>query len=534
MKEFIEKHQSQIRGCLSGFDRLVFRGSLRSLNWGTYDKERQVVVASGMENYCWQNKILFKDYGRHVQNVSQRVREQSLKPLVEADVPVEFVRDSGVDKDQLAREIAARRKVERGMVCAISALEPAPTFDYRKSRIVRRLRPCHVLYQYQVHPVLGWMHARLQTWFPFHIQIAINGREWLSRRMQQEGMKYTQVGNCFPWIEDFQQAQQWMNEQLKTSWGELLDGLAMMLNPLHEEIFAQFPASYYWTCYQSEWATDLVFGDAGYLKRLMTVLTPHAVLNFHCGDILRYFGKRVNQNGSIPANFDGQLQANLREYREGERVKFWARGNSLKFYSKAFVAEGSVLRAAETTINHPELFRSYRPKEGGPEDDLEWRPMRKGVADLHQRAVISQQINERLIDALAATDDSSRLEELVAPLQKRVSWKGRRVRGLRPLAEDYRLLEAINRGEFVILGVRNRDLQALLYDKPAANEREQRKRSAAVSRQLRMLRAHGLIHKVPRQHRYQIPTQARAALLAILTAARTSLNEINALRGKAA
>jgi len=304
MKEFIEKHRPQIRGWLSGFDRLVFRGSLRSLNWGTYDGQRQVMVASGMENYCWQNKILFKDYGRHVQRVSQRVRERSLKPWVEAGAAIEFVRDSGVDKDQLARGIAAERKVENGMVCAISALEPAPTFDYRKSRIVRRLRPCHVLYQYQIHPVLGWMHARLQTWFPFHIQIALNGREWLSRRMQQEGMRYTQVGNCFPWIEDFERAQQWMEEQLKTSWTELLDGFAQVLNPLHEEIFEQFPATYYWTCYQSEWASDLVFGDAHYLKRLMTVLTPHALLNFHSADVLRYFGKRINQDGSIPARFD--------------------------------------------------------------------------------------------------------------------------------------------------------------------------------------------------------------------------------------
>jgi hypothetical protein len=34
MKEFIAKHQAQILGVLSGFDRLVFRGTLRGIAYG--------------------------------------------------------------------------------------------------------------------------------------------------------------------------------------------------------------------------------------------------------------------------------------------------------------------------------------------------------------------------------------------------------------------------------------------------------------------------------------------------------------------
>lgn len=33
MNEFIAKHQEEIRGALSGFDRMVLRGNLRAL-WG--------------------------------------------------------------------------------------------------------------------------------------------------------------------------------------------------------------------------------------------------------------------------------------------------------------------------------------------------------------------------------------------------------------------------------------------------------------------------------------------------------------------
>jgi len=40
-------------------------------------------------------------------------------------------------------------------------------------------------------------------------------------------------------------------------------------------------------------------------------------------------------------------------------------------------------------------IRVYRPKEGGPEEDLAWRPMRRGIADLHRRAEVSQKANDR-------------------------------------------------------------------------------------------------------------------------------------------
>jgi hypothetical protein len=56
---------------------------------------------------------------------------------------------------------------------------------------------------------------------------------------------------------------------------------------------------------------------------------------------------------------------------------------------------------------------------------------------------------------------------------------------------------------------------------------EKRRRSARMSRQLSMLRAHGLIQKVPRTHRYQVTTAGRLAITAILTADRASLSQLN-------
>ena len=268
--------------------------------------------------------------------------------------------------------------------------------------------------------------------FPFNIQIAINGREWLARQMDRVGLKYRQQGNCFLWIEDYQEAQKLMDQQLEVNWAERLNGFAHLLNPEHERIFERYATDYYWTCYQSEWATDVTFRDPGVLKRLMGLLLPHGIQSFSSTDVMRYFGKKVNQNGNIPAHFNGTTQIDLKNYREGSRVKYSLNGNSPKFYDKAYSVHGSVLRGAETTINNVKDFRVFRPKEGGPEDDLQWRPMRKGIADLHRRAEVSSKANNRLLDALASVDDSRRVEELTAGIQQHTSCNGRRVRGLRP------------------------------------------------------------------------------------------------------
>jgi len=529
MQDFIKKYRDQINGVLTGFDRLVFRGSLRRLNYGWWCESLGAVVAKGMEEYLWQNQILFKDYQQHVKRWSERVKKASLKPFRERELPVVFLRDPKADKDQLARGIATERGLKSGPVCAISTLEPSPTFEHRGTHIIRRIRPCGVLYHYQIHPEAGWMYARIQTWFPFNIQVGLNGREWLARQMDRQGVKYRQQGNCFVWIEDYEEAQKLMNRQLEMNWAGLLNGLAGELNPVRESIFERYPASYYWTCFQSEWATDIVFREADFLKRLMPLLVRHATLDFSSSDVMRYFGRRVNQSGTIPANFNGTLETDFKRRQEGERVKYRMNGNSAKFYDKAYSEFGGLLRGAETTLNTVGDFRVYRAKEGGPEDDLQWRPMRKGIADLHRRAEVSQKANERLLNALASVDDSRSVEELTAGIQKHTQWVGRRVRALCPWGKDKELLAAANHGEFLINGFRNRDLQALLYTTPAESPAERRRRSSAISRKLRMLRAHGLIQKVSHTHRYHVTATGRAILVAVLTTASTTVHQLNQL-----
>ncbi len=79
------------------------------------------------------------------------------------------------------------------------------------------------------------------------------------------------------------------------------------------------------------------------------------------------------------------------------------------------------------------------------------------------------------------------------------------------------------RGEHLINGFRNRDIRQLLHGDPPADQAAHRKQSAAITRQLRLLRAHGLIQKVPRTHRYQVTDAGRQAITALMAAQTTDV-----------
>ena len=119
------------------------------------------------------------------------------------------------------------------------------------------------------------------------------------------------------------------------------------------------------------------------------------------------------------------------------------------------------------------------------------------------------------------------MEELTATIEKRVRWKGQSVRALHPFEpQDHKLLKAVHRGEFTIAGFRNRDLQNLLYPTPPKTQAEKRRRSTAIGRKLRMLRAHGLIRKRQKSNCYDVTPNGRPILNAILLAHQLTINQL--------
>lgn len=519
MTEFTSKYGTSIAGILNGFDRLVFRGSLR-----------KIAYPFGMEGYLWANQVRLTGFGAHVNEISERVKEAALRCMREAGRTVRYLHSSKDDKEAMARSLAREQKITAGPVCALTCVEPCWGFDIHRNRetkqldLVQRSRKCLYVYQYWQHPDLGWLNARIATWFPFSIQICMNGRTWLARQMDRAGIGYRQQDNCFPWVADWEQAQQLMKTQLQAKWPELLAGIAHLLNPIHDKIFHRFPIQYYWSTYQSEWATDIVFGKPEDLRRLYPLFVHHAMTSFSSPDVLRFLGKKLTPSGKIPGQVAAQVTSDLKRRQEGVRIKHRYNQNSIKLYDKAYTAVGSVLRA-ELTIEDPEDFKVYRRPEGNPDSPMAWLRMRKGIADLHRRAEVSQKANARYLDALASVDDSISLGELLARVEKPVVWSAKPVRALHPFEDrDRGLLEMISRGEFMINGLRNKDLQPLLYVAAAKSVEERRRRSGAISRKLRLLRAHHLIRKVPGSHRYHVTPIGRQIATAVIAASNATVN----------
>ena len=511
---FIQRFADKITGILSGFDRLILRGSLRA-----------IVFPEGMKRLLWHKQVLLKEFGAWAEGMTERLKEASCQVAKDQKRPIVYLQSANTDKDELAREIAAEDGITSGLVAILTCLEPCMSFDIHRSKekkkleLVYRPRKCLFLYHYWIDPQFGWMNARIESWLPFHVQVCLNGREWLARTMDQKGIRYRRHENCFLWIEEVAKAQELMNRQLRTAWPKALDRLLRQLNPAHGQIFRAFPVRYYWSVYQSEWATDVMFRKASDLAAIYPALVLHGIRTFSSGDVMRFLGRKAH------GSFKGEIISDFKDRPEGVRIKHYVKGNSIKAYDKG----GSVLRV-ETTMNQPDDFKVFRPKEGDPHGKPEWRPLRRGVADVHRRAQVCQASNERYLDALAAVDTSVPLGELIRDIGKPTTYKDKRVRALRPWSEqDLALFSAVSRGEFCVNGFRNRDLQSQLFVGDPATPEEKRRRSARVTRLLRLLRAHHLIQKVSHTHRYVLTPRGRDVISAILSAQRITLEQLNRL-----
>ena len=516
MNSFVQQHAGRVIGSISGWDRLRFRGTLRML-----------ANVTGLFNFLCYTGHLLKDFGQYAQELSRKVRSASLASAEAAGRPVVHVDSPGVCKEDLARQIQQRDGIEQGLICVLTCVEGCWSYDIRSDRqngvleLVHRFRKCQHLYHYLIHPRFGFMHVRLQTWLPLNLHACVNGRQWLARQMTEAGIGYRQADNCFTAVSDLTGAEALVQEQLRFDWSKALGELAMQVNPALLQIVGGYRVGYYWSLDQSEWATDVLFKSKAELEVLYPGLIRHGIESFGSRQVMRFLGRSV-ESGITP-RFSGQVVSDIAQkpdLYEGMRIKHSVNRNSVKMYNKA----GNVLRV-ETTLNDMRDLQAMRVEKG----KKVWKRMRKGVSDMPRRAELSQKANQRYLEALAAAGSPVPLKSLTDKLSRAVTWNGKRVRGLNLLGqEDAALLEAAGRGEFLISGLRNRDLQNLLYEKPTDDPAEKRRRCGQVTRKLRMLRGHGLIHKLPHTHRYVVSDKGRQVIAALHAAREADIQKLTA------
>jgi hypothetical protein len=478
--------------------------------------------ASAMGEYLQACGVLMKNFKPFAEKITQRIRGAAWAAAEAAGRPVHYLGSARQSKEELARRIAREDGIVSGLIAVFSAVEPCLSYTVRGDRqskeslLVLENRKCTHLYHYYQHPEFGLNHGRVQTWFPFNVEVCLNGREWLARQMDRAGMDYEQRDNCFARVSDPERAQALLDEQLKTDWPRELDALLEQAHPLHAELGRPLGQRYYWSASQTEVATDMMFHDAASLAEWYPQFVHHGIRNFGSADVLRFLGS------ARPNNFQGEVTSTLKRRPEGVRLKHVVNGNSLKVYDK----QGSVLRV-ETTIVNPQPFRVYRPSETDPDGQPEWRYLRRGVADLWRRAEVSRAANNRYLGALASITGKTPLAQEARPLCQPHIVDGQRYRALNPWSpSDGSLLEAISRGEFALNGLRNRDLRSLLYP-PASSASDKKRQSAAITRQLALLRAHGLLKKVSATHRWLLTDNGRRIVTALLAARQADVDQLS-------
>jgi hypothetical protein len=339
----------------------------------------------------------------------------------------------------------------------------------------------------------------------------MNGREWLARELDREGIGYVRYENTFLEIGELPRAQELCERFERRKWPRVLNALACKVNPWLPRIRAAGLGDYCWVVDQAEYATDVMFRSRAVLGRIYPDLVDHA-MSVGADDIFRFLGRKLH------GNFRGEATTDLKRRPEGRRVKHRMKRNSLKMYDKA-----SVLRV-ETTINNPREFRVLRilPNDEGARS-RRWMPMGKGVANFWRYSQVAKQSNRRYLEAMAhAQPKGEAVAELDRLCRSRVV-RGTRVARFNPVSpDDCDLFRAVLHGDHAIRGFRNRDLQRLVYSAPPRSKAQQRTRSARISRQLAKLRGHGLIAKVKNSHLYR-PTAKGLRLMSAAVHYRSNL-----------
>jgi hypothetical protein len=520
MKSFLSRFGSFVLFVLSGFDRLRLAGESRLLNHGR-----------GVESYLWQQRIPFTDFPAHAQELTQQLRQRTEGLAREQDVPLLPLNSPSIDKEATALQLAQHQPGRPGRIAVLSCVESCAAYRLRKNaqgliEPRKEVAKCLHYYHYFQHPEFGLCYVRIQSWFPFSVRVGLNGRAWLAQQLQQRGCDYQRLGNLIWRVPDPALAQTLLDDPTRSDWPTRLQALVQPVHPLWDDLHGRARAPYYWMTEQSEWATDIVFRDPAFLTQWYPRWLRHGITALSCRDALQYLGKEIPPHSYGRCCHEAKID--LRARPQGTRLKFRYGSNSLKLYDKEAPVAGTL--RLETTINDPTGYRVYRTKEGEPEGAAKsWQQLRKGVADLGRRAEVSQACNSRLAESLASVAETTPLGKLLEPLSKPVrDAAGHRQRALNPTAgADGELLRCLTRGEFLINGFRNRDLRKLLC--PATTDlRLRRQQAAAMTRKLALLRAHGLIVKVQKTHRYRLSADGQRVTTALLAAYDADVSRLTA------
>jgi hypothetical protein len=361
-------------------------------------------------------------------------------------------------------------------------------------------------YFYCVDADFGPFFLKFSSYFPYTAKLCINGNEWAKRQAAKAGIGFTPLDNGFAACDDVPAVQAICDSLGPEHIDALLrKWLQILPNPFTPQDEA---AGYHYelSILQAEFSLTQML-DRPVSGRIFFEQVLHDNLDIGRPDqISLVFDRRIIRKGrhATPGRFrtrvitDGVIPSLHVDYKNAK----------IKQYHK----EGRALRT-ETTINNTRDFG-----------------LSKRLTNLPALRQLGFTANRRLLSVQRLGHDPIRgahtFTDLTTPI---ITDSGTRIPGLRfGDARVHALLQALLIHRLLPHGFTNRDLRALVA--PLLGTGLEDITAGKMTYDLRRLRAHGLIARVPHSRRYQITDTGLAQALLFTHAhdhlLRTALAEI--------
>jgi len=399
----------------------------------------------------------------------------------------------GQRKDDIAHEFLARFTDEEGVLFVGRAQEKAgvwrtqrrynPTTGGSYAWLVRSSAFINFFYFYCVDADFGPFFLKFSTYFPYTAKLCINGNEWAKRQAAKAGIGFTPLDNGFASFDDpadVARVQQICDSLGPTHIDALLrKWLAILPHPFAPE---DETAGYRYelSILQAEFSLTQML-DRPISGRIFFDQVLHDNLDIGRPDhVALIFDRRIlnGRKRKTPGRFrtrvitDGVIPSLHADYKNAKIKQYHKHGRALR---------------TETTINDPHDFGVTKRLTSLP--------------DLRQLGFTA---NRRLLGVQTISHDPIRgakaFTELTGPI---LTDSATRIAGLR-FGDDrvHALLRALLVHRLLPHGFTNRELRTLTA--PLLGKRFEDITAGQMTYDLRRLRVHGLIERIPRSRRYHV------------------------------
>ena len=457
---------------VEGIDRLYLNAWVPRL-------QREVDVAMFFRSHRGQpvaSSVLMAPISRaFVRSIEQFVDEEEV-PLISFK--------KGERKDDIAKRHLARFGGTEGVLFVGKAQEKVPVYRTEKRQgrngelypwIVRSTAMVNQYYFYAVDEDFGPFFLKFSSYFPYTAKLCLNGHEYLKRQLSREGIAFEALDNGILSCADPVRMQAIADELS----AEMIDvffrkWLRRLPHPFTVEDQAA-GYTYDLSILQAEFSLTQVL-DRPQTGRILFEQIFRENLDLGRPDQVQLvFGRRVTRRTP------GIFRTRIITRDVTPSLHFYYKNTHIKQYHK----EGRALRT-ETTINHTRDFY-----------------IGKRLENLPALREIGFQANRRLLDVQRVSHDCRIGEDAFHQVARPGVVEGQRVPALR-FDDDrvQRLFAALLVFRLLPGGFSNRDLREHLA--PLLGLEPGQLTPGRMTYDLRRLRLHGIIERIPGRHRYRL------------------------------